>query len=420
MAGDDEEEHNEGDDMMSRLAAAGAARVADSAAGWITDTIFGGGGSGDIQKLQQQIQEQQRMIAALGTQIANLSSQVAQFEQAYFNTTEQQEYDLLIADIAGDITALQTASAALSEMQKMPIGSTLNGDQKTALLNIRTQMPAVISHLNQVLNPSTPGANGAVQVWATISFRHQPFFAPTATLQNAIYASDYTTPAFNNIDYYEGLLVQALNLMSEAYHVSFMYQGESYPRDSGMVQCYTGWAQIFAKGWKKIPAQGLGRLTPDVLADMRNHRMWSRTWIAVPRTPPMNVACWTKDCGGPDITGYRVTQPDLRAYIAALNLGNHTDWRLPTNDEWDGLLTGIRSSNDPLGWLAAQGVQGNLIERGQLVYPLWSTLANGTPQHLVMIIPSTDTYSFDYPKCLTFIQPDGLCTAVPFVVRTIQ
>jgi len=418
----DEDDADIPGELLKKLADSALSKASDSAVGWVVDSIFGSGSSsgGDSQELATQIAAQQVLLTKLSDQITALATSLTQFEQASFTEQEQTDYDGLVAALAPDIANLQSMSQSLSAMQQSSIGSTLDGDQKTALANMRTQLPTLIDHINQIANPSTPGARGAIEVWGSVAFRKQSFFDQNLSLTNSIYVSDYLDPAFNQVSYLEALLVQALNLMAEAYHVSFDYEGETYSADTATVQTYAQTAQAYATAWQKIPAGGLGRLPNTVLADTRNKLLWTRGWVEVPGGPSP-ASCWTENCGGPVADGLSLTQAALPTYVSTFTLNSDSGWRIPTDADWTALLTGVNGA-DLYAWLTAQGVQPMRnfnVQGASLGSPLWSSGAGSTPTLLQLNVPTEGTTSFASANQCPGVTGDGNCPALAFLMKAL-
>lgn len=340
------------DTFFTDLAQGAGREIGSQIAGWALSSIFHIGG-GDQAAIKAKIDVVSGKIDALNAKIDQLSAQMDAAFAAQFTQAERNAYDVAAQLYNADAAKIADYKMRFNSWMKDDIGTVVDGSQSAVLIDMRNNLGYIIQHLNLAMM-GTGGGRGLIDIFGSVTFRNLPGFSTGLLKQHEIYTSDYTTPVYDQLDYFKGLAVDAYNMLAEVHHMSWTVGGVTYRSDPEYVVTYGKCLAQFFATWEKKAANTVGRLPNSVVVDNRTGLMWSRQGVVAPRSPIDSmypwISCWETDCGG----GKGYTQQAIKPFVAASTIGGYSDWRLPTKNDFLGMVGG-QAGATPAKWLVTNG-----------------------------------------------------------------
>lgn len=362
------------DKLLQELARFAINKGASSAVGWASTLIFG---PSDTDEIKAQLAQVSQQLTVVNQNLDQLSKQLKAIEAAIVDDAHRNTYNVLVGELK---TAQLSKISGLDRrfntfVLGRPPKSPLDGDAVATLNAIRQQMPAVIESIRLHMS----GSGGLLAYFDDLAWRHQPFYRQGLTVDRAVYTDSYLTPAYTQMDEYKGWLVRALYLLSEAYHITYEDASGAHPAKPQFVECEVQVVEQTLAAWRLQAASGVEPVPGNTVVDARTGLMWSRSSVTLPNQPKIGglpLYCWTNDKAwlpaqenlflsgctdkGPDFFSGLLPSPPLPLPTAPLptlvydlDYAGLSGWRIPNQADWQSLLPA--KSQDPVGWLEAQG-----------------------------------------------------------------
>lgn len=331
--------------LLTSVAKSAGTKIGTALAGWALESIFGiSSGSGP--DISGQLSQLSTQLTQLGTQIDNLHTQLTDALKKAEWQAERNTYDGLAAQVNQDAATLSDYQIRFDSWLKKAPGSQINAAQSDVLLQMRNNLGRIINDLNNAMTGGAPGARGLIEVYGGVTRKNLPYQSDLSSTR--FYTSDYTTPVSNQLDYYEGLVVQAFNMLAEVNHLSWTIGGVTYDDDIPYVETYANCLPKILSNWNQLATSGVGRLPNDTVADAQTGLMWLRSNLSEPGggNPLPEAFCWA-GC-------FVYPQQSLSTLVTPTKvIAGVTGWRVPSKAEYDALAAGHESA--PLQFLLAQG-----------------------------------------------------------------
>ena len=388
--------------------------------GWVLGLLTGEQGNNDDSKeILRQIQDANTSIGKLKDQINQLQTDLA---------TDYRKLDISITE-GTFATAIGPLNTTIADIDNIQIGFdqlvkragaagphyAFTGQDTTNLLDWRRRLTLDIENLRQDLNSDQPNAQTPIELYDSLIWKNLPNI--TAATDKRIMPSTYLDPAYDQVDYYSTVLVEAANLLSEVYHVSW----PDYPADPALVQTYVKCANAVAQELSVDAAHGVGRVPADTVVDDRSPsapRLWTNSPVSLDGDPGHtnmvngDPAASTSDqayCIAPSryclIHQYdqqgniattalaRPTPGRLADLIAAQRPLGYGDWRIPNQADWTALETsatgGLTAWADPQSLHQFLATAVTSYHAGQntkitVIPPVWVNTAGTTPNYQLL------------------------------------
>jgi len=359
---------NELDKFLTEIGQNALKKGGEAALGWVMNVIFSGGSGtdGQIQQISAQLQ-------AISNQVAQIQATLDKFIDFVAKRFNVTDYRNKVNELSQDRARLRTWDQTFEAGSQQPIGSKLTDTQRQTLAAIRdptTGARVIINHINDVMCYTTSLSTSAIDLFDDLAWKNQSFLQ-TQTLRDAVYTSDYLTPAYDQIDTFKGLMADALNLLAEAFHTDFTWQQQHYDVDGKVVEQYSAIVDQAVREWSAIAAHSIGRIPEGTVVDVRSGLMWGRDQVDISEKSRY-LPCWQRD---PNVHCYPVAAwgfldhyvwvrasttevpiisiVSVKTAVDRLRLAGFSDWRVPAFDEWKKLVGDTK--DDLMAWTKAQG-----------------------------------------------------------------
>jgi hypothetical protein len=321
--------------LLEGVAKGAGSKVGEFFAGWALSSIFGPSEGNDqqtvalLQDLSAQIKDLSAQVDRLQTTITNAISDLATEE-------DKHTYELESVTLNKDISSLQNYEVDFASWLKKSPGATVDGSQSNELLNMRSNLGIFINDFNITMQGRT-GSEGLIELYAKVV--RDGFVKHKQSISPRFLTAEFTTPVSEQLDYYEGLTVEAFNMLAEVYHLSWTI-GKSDPIDYSAnipyVESYANCVPKLLEEWNQKATDGLGQLPPTVVADTQTGLMWTRSSIGVSGDgyPFADQYCWVA-------CGFMFPYRELSTWMTPTrSILGYRGWRVPSQAEMGNLVAG--------------------------------------------------------------------------------
>lgn len=331
--------------LLEGVAKGAGSKTGEFFAGWALSSIFGPS-EGNNEETLVLLHDLSTQITQLNKQVDQLSDQLATAVQQIKSEVDRSTYELEAATLRDDISKLSDYQAKLASWLKRPPGASVDGSDSNDLLTMRTNLGVIINHLNTTMMGQT-GSQGLIAIYAKVV--RDDLAAKGAPSSPRFVTADFTTPVSDQLDYYEGLMVQAFEMLAEVYHVTWKIGDVSYGDNIPYVQSYANCVPQFLAAWDLKATDGLGKLPATVVADVQNKLMWTRSGLSVSGDgyPFADQFCWAA-------CGVLLPARELSTWMTPTrSILGYTGWRVPSTAEFSALVSG--HANGAIAYLKTVG-----------------------------------------------------------------
>ena len=331
--------------LLESVAKAAGSKISGPIAGWALDSIFGSS-TGNTDEVKAQLDQMANQLTSLNNQVQQLHTQLNDMLKKLEWQAERNTYDGLAAQVNQDAATLSDYQIRFDSWLKRGLGSQVSASQSDILLGMRRDLGKIINDLNNAMTGGAPGARGLIEVYGSVTQKHLSYASDLT--DNRFSTSEFTTPVSNQLDYYEGLTVQAFTMLAEVNHLSWTIGGSTYDADTPYVETYANCLPKLLANWNQMATSGAGRLPDGTVADASTGLMWARSNLSAPGdgNPIPEAFCW-QGC-------FIYPQQSLSTWLTpSRDIGGLSGWRVPSKAEFDALVAGHTTS--PLMFLHANG-----------------------------------------------------------------
>jgi hypothetical protein len=319
--------------LLSSIAKSAGSKIGGQLAGWALDSIFGP--TPDPSKeIKAQLDVLQGQMTDLQAQVHQLDLDLRDSIKKLMTQAERNTFDIAAAQVNGDAASLADFQIQLESWMKKKPGSPVDGSQSSELQLMRGKLGVIIQDLDLAMT-GTSTHRGLIAIF------HDVIASQARYPTGRFYTSEFTTPMSDMLDYYQGLAVQAFNMLAEVNHLSWTVGGVTFDANNELVQSYASRVPAMLTNWSQLATDGVGRLPDHVVADTQTGLMWSQSNLTLAGS---KVFCWSL-CGS-NLSLSTLLTPDTV-------IDGVSGWAVPSQAQFSALVSGQKAFT----FLTANGFQ---------------------------------------------------------------